>query len=683
MGFELNIRTPIKMQEYNERIDLDEIHVNFAIPGIYYIIDKEDKTLESIFINSEIWSSISGVSTKVSKKVSEIAEDITHANKDGYINKIGKIYCNRNRLQNLLGINSRRINKIIDRNDIESIKGVNCNGRYPADYYCVEDIKNHILPRANKAGEIFDEEANKYLSLSGYRSTKIGEIELNKIINENGTEVVTIDLPAKEAENKIRVIKAKSHRGGKETDYYCVEDIEKHILPRANEAGEIFDEEGNKYLNRSGLLKIEVLGILKIKSIIEAHEIRVIIGKSHNGIKETSYYCVEDIEKHILPHANEAGEIFDEEGNKYLPTRKLEESIKSLGRYKIKSIIEAHEIRVIIGKSHNGIKETSYYCVEDIEEHILPCANKAGEISDQEGNKYFNKSRLKKNIKGLGQDSVDKIIKENKNNFIFGTIDLPAKEAENKIRVIIAKDDRGRNKNNYYCCEDVKKIYIEKIKPAVFMKGCAFEQLVGVYLRMLYPNDNIESQHYMSEEDDENGKKHYSDRIDFYIPSENMFVEVKWGKAIFKINKHYERQQSLLKEGQNYMGICMVENNGLPKEFVSLEKHMEGNIREDKHYIFESLLAFINKLAEENDAKTLKTIRNALYSIFKLKDNFEKQIKGLTLLINLSCVVDKKYQEQKINVLCEEHSIEDPPRAFIGNQKLYALMDDEELMMAA
>ena len=53
MGFELNIRTPIKMQEYNERIDLDEIHVNFAIPGIYYIIDKEDKTLESIFINFE------------------------------------------------------------------------------------------------------------------------------------------------------------------------------------------------------------------------------------------------------------------------------------------------------------------------------------------------------------------------------------------------------------------------------------------------------------------------------------------------------------------------------------------------------------------------------------------------------------------------------------------------------
>ena len=174
------------------------------------------------------------------------------------------------------------------------------------------------------------------------------------------------------------------------------------------------------------------------------------------------------------------------------------------------------------------------------------------------------------------------------------------------------------------------------------MKGQTFEQLVGVYLRMKYPGDNIVSQPYMHEVIDENGEIQYSDRADFYIPSENLVIEVKWGNDTFGINKHYERQQGLLKQGQNYEGICMVENNGLPKEFLSFEKLINKNLNKYQLNICEYLLDFINKLTKENDAKTLKMMRNALYSIFKLQDKkeFEEQI------TYLSCLADKKYQEQ-------------------------------------
>ena len=129
--------------------------------------------------------------------------------------------------------------------------------------------------------------------------------------------------------------------------------------------------------------------------------------------------------------------------------------------------------------------------------------------------------------------------------------------------------------------------------PAMFMKGQTFEQLVGVYLRMKYPNDNIVSQPYMCEVEDENGETQYSDRADFYIPSENLIVEVKWGHDTFKINKHYERQQGLLKEGQKYEGICMVENQSLPKEFVSFEKVLKRNLNEEVVKDLEAVLVLV------------------------------------------------------------------------------------------
>ena len=156
--------------------------------------------------------------------------------------------------------------------------------------------------------------------------------------------------------------------------------------------------------------------------------------------------------------------------------------------------------------------------------------------------------------------------------------------------------------------------------PAKFMKGQTFEQLVGVYLKMKYPNDNIVSQPYMCEVVDENGETQYSDRADFYIPSENLIIEVKWGNDTFRINKHYERQQGLLKKGQKYEGICMEENHGLPKEFVSFEKVLRENLNKSKSDTFVVLLTLIEKLAKENDAKTLKAMRNAIFTCFDIED---------------------------------------------------------------
>ena len=160
--------------------------------------------------------------------------------------------------------------------------------------------------------------------------------------------------------------------------------------------------------------------------------------------------------------------------------------------------------------------------------------------------------------------------------------------------------------------------------PAVFMKGQTFRTVVGVYLRMKYPEDNIVSQPYMCEVVDENGETQYSDRADFEIPSQNLIIEVKWGHDTFKINKHYERQQGLLKEDQKYEGICMVENHGLPKEFVSFEKIISkleaySSMFSQKE-VCELLLETVKNLAKSNSAVDLKYLRNVLHSIYKEQD---------------------------------------------------------------
>ena len=58
MGFELYIRTPIKMYEYNERIDLDESTID--ISSLTELIENAD---------------IDDITDETSEKVSEIAED--------------------------------------------------------------------------------------------------------------------------------------------------------------------------------------------------------------------------------------------------------------------------------------------------------------------------------------------------------------------------------------------------------------------------------------------------------------------------------------------------------------------------------------------------------------------------------------------------------------------------------
>ncbi len=352
---------------------------------------------------------------------------LLRANKAGEIfDEEGNKYLHEKGLRKLIGLGPDSLKKIIEENEIRVIIGKSHNGVKTTNYYSVEDIEKHILARANEKGEIFDKDGNKYLNLTGLRKLiSLGFKRLKKIIEDE--------------ENEIRVIRGKSHKGVCTTDYYSVEDIEKHILPRANEKGEIFDKDGNKYLHEFGLRKLIGLGFEKLKKIIEdeENEIRVIRGKSHNGVPTTDYYSVEDIEKHILPRANEKGEIFDEDGNKYLNLTGLEKLI-SLGRDSLKKIIEENEIRVTIGKSHNGVKTTNYYSVEDIEKHILPRANEKGEIFDEDGNKYLHLEGLR-NTFNLRLNSIKKIIEEN------------------KIRVIRGKPHSRGRISKYYSVEDIEE----------------------------------------------------------------------------------------------------------------------------------------------------------------------------------------------------------------------------------
>ena len=177
--------------------------------------------------------------------------------------------------------------------------------------------------------------------------------------------------------------------------------------------------------------------------------------------------------------------------------------------------------------------------------------------------------------------------------------------------------------------------------PVTFVKGEAFEQLMGIALALKYPNERVVPQYCLKVGiKDERG--FYGMRVD-YLVGDNKIFEIKWGAATSNIIKTFLRHTNQLKangENSSYELIMLLEN----KDPNITPYTLFSGFVEDLYPEFSSLInktqQLIAQLVEEKDHPRLEQVRDYLYSLLiEVKEGkqslqrLEKLNQGLTLLL--------------------------------------------------
>ena len=177
--------------------------------------------------------------------------------------------------------------------------------------------------------------------------------------------------------------------------------------------------------------------------------------------------------------------------------------------------------------------------------------------------------------------------------------------------------------------------------PVTFVKGEAFEQLMGIALALKYPNERVVPQYCLKVGiKDERG--FYGMRAD-YLVGDNKIFEIKWGAATKNINETFLRHTKQLKENgeiSSYELIMLLENYDL-----EIEHTLFSSFVEDLDPKFSSLInktqELIVQLVENKDHPRLEQVRDYLYSLLiEVKEGkqslqrLEKLNDRLTLLLS-------------------------------------------------
>ena len=176
--------------------------------------------------------------------------------------------------------------------------------------------------------------------------------------------------------------------------------------------------------------------------------------------------------------------------------------------------------------------------------------------------------------------------------------------------------------------------------PVTFVKGEAFEQLMGIALALKYPNERVVPQYCLKVGiKDERG--FYGMRAD-YLVGDNKIFEIKWGAATKNIIETFLRHTNQLKEnGEDsyYELIMLLENEDLEKPHTLFSSFVE-----DPDLEFSSLInktqELIVQLVKNEDHHRLEQVRDYLYSLLtEVKEGkqslqrLEKLNDRLTLLL--------------------------------------------------
>ena len=171
---------------------------------------------------------------------------------------------------------------------------------------------------------------------------------------------------------------------------------------------------------------------------------------------------------------------------------------------------------------------------------------------------------------------------------------------KSKRRIIRIKKQRNKN------------LITDSSRYVNCVKGYAFEQLVGVYLAFMYPNDLVVPQYCLIV--NENAGE-YSLRADFRVAQ--TIYEVKWGNAtdniLDTISKH---KKAINKSGHGfyYKVFMCVKNPSVDSSFYTLfDNELESNLNDQEFFAnLKFILSKLKQLVDLHDVKILKLIENAL-----------------------------------------------------------------------
>ena len=177
--------------------------------------------------------------------------------------------------------------------------------------------------------------------------------------------------------------------------------------------------------------------------------------------------------------------------------------------------------------------------------------------------------------------------------------------------------------------------------PVTFVKGEAFEQLMGIALALKYPNERVVPQ-YCLKVGIKDKRGFYGMRAD-YLVGDNKIFELKWGAATKNIIETFLRHTNQLKEnGKNssYELIMLLENKDLEIEHTLFSSFVE-NLDPKFSFLINQTQQLIAQLVQNEDHPRLEQVRDYLYSLLievkEGKQSLQRQEKlndGLTLLLS-------------------------------------------------
>jgi hypothetical protein len=177
--------------------------------------------------------------------------------------------------------------------------------------------------------------------------------------------------------------------------------------------------------------------------------------------------------------------------------------------------------------------------------------------------------------------------------------------------------------------------------PVTFVKGEAFEQLMGIALALKYPNERVVPQ-YCLKVGIKDKRGFYGMRAD-YLVGDNKIFEIKWGAATSNIIKTFLRHTNQLKEnGENssYELIMLLENKDLNITPYTLFSSFVEDLDTEFSSLINDTQELIVQLVKNEDHHRLEQVRDYLYSLLiEVKEGnqsslrLEKLNDRLTLLL--------------------------------------------------
>jgi len=128
-----------------------------------------------------------------------------------------------------------------------------------------------------------------------------------------------------------------------------------------------------------------------------------------------------------------------------------------------------------------------------------------------------------------------------------------------------------------------------------FVKGDAFEQLFGLYLSYVHPDQLVIPQYCLDVGDD-----YYRTRVDFLVG--NDFFEVKWGNAVENIDDTFHKHTQLLDKnpGMDYHLVRLENQKKVNVPYQMFENLLEDNINDsDIRQSFETLALLLMESSDD------------------------------------------------------------------------------------